>query len=503
MATGAPPWGTCRVYGTWYNQDGTLKQGTYKVTIPRITGGVDTGGTIIPDGPFAAGKLNTASGSASFDLPVPANDDPANSPVDWGQVEIFINFTDGSTPETYVIDTPLDGEVNLRTVILSPTGPAKTPLVVLGVPGGAAQLSADGTSVLDAHGNPIVTGGTTTQVQPDWDATSGLASIANKPTLFTQAIADGLYASAAQGSEADTAVQPQSLADGLAAKAPLVHTHTIDQVAGLQAALTAASVPANFVVLDYGASLPASPVAGTLYLRRTTAPPVSTPPALRAAGATATANATTVSATIPTVQAGDVLLLLAISSTSSPPASVPAGWTAVSGGAFTSGTSGTIYVGAVLAYKVAAGNETGATVAVTWPDSSKKIASVASFSGVDTTTPIDQITTAVNTTTVNARAIGTINIATGNTLPVLLVSDRAAGTAPAEGIASTTWTYPNGFTQAVAGVSGTGTNGGDVSLAVATAPVTSTTGAFGGGTVTSQHINSRFGSVILNLRAKP
>lgn len=52
------------------------------------------------------------------------------------------------------------------------------------------------------------------QVQVDWNATSGISSIANKPVLGTAATtSSGDYATAAQGAKADSAVQPGSLAD--------------------------------------------------------------------------------------------------------------------------------------------------------------------------------------------------------------------------------------------------------------------------------------------------
>lgn len=51
------------------------------------------------------------------------------------------------------------------------------------------------------------------QVQADWNANSGVEQILNKPTLGTAAAADTTdFATAAQGSKADTAVQPADLA---------------------------------------------------------------------------------------------------------------------------------------------------------------------------------------------------------------------------------------------------------------------------------------------------
>lgn len=52
------------------------------------------------------------------------------------------------------------------------------------------------------------------QVNSDWNASSGVAQILNKPTLGTAASADTTdFATAAQGALADTAVQPSAIAD--------------------------------------------------------------------------------------------------------------------------------------------------------------------------------------------------------------------------------------------------------------------------------------------------
>lgn len=52
------------------------------------------------------------------------------------------------------------------------------------------------------------------QVNSDWNASSGVAQILNKPTLGTAASADTTdFATAAQGALADTAVQPAAIAD--------------------------------------------------------------------------------------------------------------------------------------------------------------------------------------------------------------------------------------------------------------------------------------------------
>lgn len=157
MATGAASWGTCNVVGTWHNQDGSNKDGTYTVTVPnRVCNATDD--VIIPAGQFAAGELVTTLGQKSLDLDLPANDDPDNSPVDWGQIQVVVTFKDKSKTETYVIDTPLNGTVNLRNVVLAANSPTQAPFLVRGVPGGVAGLNADG-DVIDAAGDVVGSGG--------------------------------------------------------------------------------------------------------------------------------------------------------------------------------------------------------------------------------------------------------------------------------------------------------------------------------------------------------
>lgn len=180
MTAPTTSWNLVRVYGTWRGMDGTLKAGTYKVTIPaRITNVTDD--AIIPAGTFATGALQTTvSGSPSLDLLVPATDDPDNAETGW-KVTVTVNFTDAAG-ESYVIDVPVasrptvDGGnglgVNLRTCAMPSAIPQQVALYKVGVPGGLAQLDSIG-QVIDSDGNPVTGGGVT-----DW------ADLTGKPTNF-------------------------------------------------------------------------------------------------------------------------------------------------------------------------------------------------------------------------------------------------------------------------------------------------------------------------------
>lgn len=155
-APAAASWATTRVYGTWHGQAGGMLAGTYKVTIPaRVTNTTDD--VIIPKGTYAQGSLNTTPGDPSFDLEIPCNDDPDNSPNGWQPVVEITFSASGVDGEKYLLDTPVGVEVNLRTVVLASTIPNAQDVLIRGVPGGLAELDADG-DVIDAAGEKVTAG---------------------------------------------------------------------------------------------------------------------------------------------------------------------------------------------------------------------------------------------------------------------------------------------------------------------------------------------------------
>lgn len=156
-APAAASWATTRVFGTWRGQSGTMLGGTYKVTIPaRVTNQTDD--VIVPKGVYATGPLNTTPGTPSFDMQIPCNDDPDNSPAGWQPVLEITFATTGLEGEKYLLDTPVGVDVNLRTVILAATIPAAQMVLIRGVPGGLAELDSDG-DVIDAAGEKVTAGG--------------------------------------------------------------------------------------------------------------------------------------------------------------------------------------------------------------------------------------------------------------------------------------------------------------------------------------------------------
>src|SRR4051812_2576213 len=160
MPAPTPSWQTVRIHGTWVNQDGSMKAGTYKVSMPvRVTNATDD--VIIPKGVFAAGSLNTTPGLPSLDVQVPAGDDPDNSPNGFQPV-LEVTFLD-APGELYALDVPValagdaDG-IDLADVVLSESLPIPANVLIRGVPGGLAELDAEG-DVIDAEGNKILAGG--------------------------------------------------------------------------------------------------------------------------------------------------------------------------------------------------------------------------------------------------------------------------------------------------------------------------------------------------------
>jgi hypothetical protein len=161
MAAPSPAWQLVDLTGTWNNQDGTLKAGTYKVTVPvEITSQTDR--VKIPAGVYATGALNTTSGSPSLAIQVPATDDPDNDPQpDWKLI-VEITFDDKSTAEKYAIYAPYadrpeaDGGtgagVDLVDFVAATVVPQTNPAYKIGVPGGLAELN-DAGLVVNADGS--------------------------------------------------------------------------------------------------------------------------------------------------------------------------------------------------------------------------------------------------------------------------------------------------------------------------------------------------------------
>lgn len=95
------------------------------------------------------------------------------------------------------------------------------------------------------------------QVNADWDATVGKAEILNKPTLGTAASADtGDFATAAQGTLADTAAQPADVTEAMMTATEF----TQDQIAGLRDDLSEVAFSGDYGDLSNRPTIPTVPV---------------------------------------------------------------------------------------------------------------------------------------------------------------------------------------------------------------------------------------------------
>jgi len=149
-------WDKTRVYATWYTHTATRIPGTWKVTMPaRVT--MEDGEAIIPAGVYATGELWVSDETRpALDIMVPSNQDPDVTPLGWQIVlEVTLTIPGGARiVERYQIDTPLNGEVNLRTIPLAQNILPSQNFLLRGVAGGVAALDSEG-RVVDADGNPV------------------------------------------------------------------------------------------------------------------------------------------------------------------------------------------------------------------------------------------------------------------------------------------------------------------------------------------------------------
>lgn len=155
---------------------------------------------------------------AGLDTRVSTNEDD----IAMNKDEIGTLTTDMSTAKTDI--TNLKNSVNTQANLISDLQDSKQDkidnldTIVAGAAAGATAVQpsdlatvATSGSYNDLSDKPTIPAA---QVNSDWNATSGVAQILNKPTLGTAASKDATaFATAAQGAKADTAVQPSAIAD--------------------------------------------------------------------------------------------------------------------------------------------------------------------------------------------------------------------------------------------------------------------------------------------------
>lgn len=136
--------------------------------------------------------------------------------------EIGTLTTDMSTAKTDItnLKTSVNGQANLISDLQDSKQDKIDNLdtIIAGAAAGATAVQPSDLAIVATSGSyndlsnkPIIPAA---QVNSDWNATSGVAQILNKPTLGTAASKDATaFATAAQGAKADTAVQPSAIAD--------------------------------------------------------------------------------------------------------------------------------------------------------------------------------------------------------------------------------------------------------------------------------------------------
>lgn len=158
------PWRTVPIFGSWLDGAGNLRPGTYKVTSSVPVVSQAGGGTVLTQGLVKTGRLNTdesAMNRRSFYFDSPMTDDPDMFPQGFTlTVEIA---PEGSDRITYLLQPKVsdtlgsDAGLNLNRIVLPQVLPLG-PLSAAGVRGGLATLDPITGQVLDADGDPVLSG---------------------------------------------------------------------------------------------------------------------------------------------------------------------------------------------------------------------------------------------------------------------------------------------------------------------------------------------------------
>ena len=155
MSAISPSWSTVNVRATY--RDGALPDvGSVVFTFTdRIVSATDD--VIFASGASFEAKLGATTGTISVDLP--CVDDPDVSPNNWS-IKVEEKLKSGRGATYYIKPTlaMVASGLNLRTVLVPGSLPSPDATTRIGVPGGLAQLNADG-NVVDAAGNVVLGGG--------------------------------------------------------------------------------------------------------------------------------------------------------------------------------------------------------------------------------------------------------------------------------------------------------------------------------------------------------
>lgn len=214
--------------------------GKWKAAYPGPITNVDDD-KIWVGGTYDEGLLSIEDGVLTFDHMLPATDDPSIRQ----RPKLTLTFTfDGDTQDrVYVIDVPYanrpaadggnDFGVNLLNYAQTGSLGNAVALYGIGVPGGLAVLSEDGTQVLDAYGVPIVGGGGGGGLTPEQirDLVAGFLVGGTNITIVHDDAADTLTINSSSGSGGLTPEEIQDLVAAMMVAGPNV-TVVYDDAAG-------------------------------------------------------------------------------------------------------------------------------------------------------------------------------------------------------------------------------------------------------------------------------
>jgi PKD repeat protein len=217
-----------------------------------------------------------------------------------------------------------------------------------------------------------------------------------------------------------------------------------------------------------------------------------TDPSIRAVGAAGIGNAATTTHVVPaTAVVGDLLVLVVVGGGFT--FTDPPGWVYQSQRITPTTTS---QLSTWVWTKRCVAGDPGATVSVTSAGINRKIGVILAVQdagasgGVDVTSSIAYETAATSRTAASATT-------TAGSLPILIATDRASSTVAA----SSTWTWPAGYTGVFAGRGSANVNTGDVSLGIATGPMAAQFTNAGGGNYVAESSLSKSVSTLITIRA--
>lgn len=210
MPAPSATWSVKRVHATYRNRLSLLKEpGSWTaVASGRIVNTLADGSKqIFRAGEIGSGTLNVTEGQPSLSIELPVTDDPDNLPQG-GEIVLTVTFSSGGT-EVYhlspLLSWPADPGLDLATLADPALVPAAPSYAIIGIPGGVAELDADG-DVIDADGTKIVGGGgTDVEIVRDTIATALVAG--SNVTITPNDASDTITIAASGGGGAHPANQ--------------------------------------------------------------------------------------------------------------------------------------------------------------------------------------------------------------------------------------------------------------------------------------------------------